>query len=1552
MVRVVRRKVGRRLRGGASTRRQRRFDFSLSTIRNIINNSSRNIANRVSPRDAQMIVNTVDRLARTSRQLADSGPRGRARGAASARRAASRGRRNAPRHPPASAPLPPPVPAARAAAAPDSPPVVYVPAAAAAAAPAPNYYPPSLPGSPWSSDDDSTPPSSPSPPPDLNAVGVRRTLPSFFRVLPSPHPPAGRPNYHARGRRKRKHNNYYILPKEILEFLYNNPNFQFVSETDPAEHVDLRRIRESIQYYGIRHFQEPHLNVTNRDRRNNPVKFAINELRKVLFTDKNNGTFFPTVEFANPDDDDSLDKLHIPSRDVRDLPVYIMLFVLWQVSQAAFNHPDASFTVQYAIGPDSVTHDPTRYVIKYPTNGHPVVINAGLGVTMNALRAIYMSIMRQFAAILPPSDPASRDFRLTWNGSEGSGTRIMLREYSEDFNVELSLIFTPVRSQRRGARWTPAVEKMLRETVGDAIVSVRNKNDDKCLLYCIVLGLLIKCRKDVDGRRTFGNTPAFIDDFEVYTKGCYLYTDDSEMSKLTRRLAHCLIVPEYSSGVVADPLIAFVEELDKKVGTTTSVTEFTDEFKTIERTLIPDKKLAGIDVYGIDFNINKHVYPLYISENRDNVMELLCVSPPNSDCSHYCLILNSEKLFRATGGKQFYSCSKCGQTYYHRRLLKDHRCSALPPRPGDAGGEYHYSKKGVYPEIDVDVGYCTKCRLAFTNEFEYGYHKEHCFMSGQSGYRHVQLVDYDVTQHPTLDGVPLDEKAEDDHVKNRRVMYADFESSIDPETGDHNFMSYGIYDWDDDIYECGYSLQGFFDFILSHAYDGPQEHVYVYFHNAMGYDANFVLRHVMKTEKYQNWGIQVIMKSSNRLQKLVFYSKNEGGDEHRLIHICDTFLFLTLSLERIVDSIRKDSLEINMNNFPRYFEVFANRYPWVEEKHINHILRKNIFPYRFFSSSKKLDVKIEEFRRVFEPKEENLQFFGERVTVADLSEGYADTQAVIDVFRCRTARDYHDLYLCCDVMQLADVFDRSMRILWDSHHIHLTRYLGMPSASWAAFLRHDPSMKIPLYENTFYAEFFKAMIRGGITSAPLRHAVADEFHSIIYLDVNGLYPYVMQAYKYPCGLFKFKPGGWTGEQCTVRLNEVFDRLERENKGMCFCVDLHIPEAVKRATDMYPFAPEHRQIYAEYYTDFEKKELTPFLRRWAEANEKEKMGAFNGLVCTLYDKKKYHVHWRILKFYMEHGVEVKKVWFGVEFDEGDYLAGYIRKNIEIRNTRKDELGKTLYKLLGNSIYGKTFESPFKRNTFEIVRDPTKLKGLLETGHISSMTPIDDLGWVVKMDGEDIVLDKPTYIGACVTEYAKLHMYSLLYDKLIPMFPGTPEEPGLQLVYTDTDSFIVRVRHPGGVAMQPADLFRYIKNKDPSLIGGIGGQVKSETGEDDTIQEIIALRSKVYAYRTIHGHHDRRAKGTTHEAQELQLNFEAYKETLEHLTAFNTNNTQFVRARFKVKTMKVGRRSLSVNDGKRYVEEDGIHTHAFGYPDIPAGVGDEDGDDDDDDDVEMN
>ena len=1212
--------------------------------------------------------------------------------------------------------------------------------------------------------------------------------------------------------------------------------------------------------------------------------------------------------------------LQIPMNDVFDLPIYVKMYVYESLAEIAQETP--SFSLQYSVTGE--TNAGGENIVLMDMDEIPITVT-NAEISRENFDMIYNQIMRTFMDLYPEGEAS-------WNGSEESGTRILIRNGYMGGYVTLSLNYLPARSAARSGQWTQQIENVLQSTVKGSVLSVRNREDHKCLIYCLIMGLIAKV-KGGEYSRLFRRNDFMIESSEIYTKAMYRIPDDANdlVTQHIKRLARLLLpVCCIQSNGSTDPLYELVQNIDMNAGTMLSLKEFREEFANLEKQLIPEE-ICGIDVYGLDFNVSTHIYPLYMSSNRNRNLELLCVTPiGNIPCSHYCLIMNKETLFRNSGGKQFFSCSKCGQTFFHRRILLEHNCP-MQLRPNEVPDHhgYHFSQKTDNPVTSIVVGCCSKCRLCFSDVFKYNYHKTHCFMDGKTGYRHVQLLTYNSSEHPVLKGEALDMDEENKHVARRRVLYADFECTIDPESGEHSFMSFGIYDILSDQYVCGYNLNDFFQFILKIAFENTQDLIYVYFHNAMGYDANFILRHVMKTPEYVNWGIQVIMKSMNRLQKLVFYIRED--ETTKMIHIGDTFLFLTLSLERIVGSIRRDDIEMNEQNFPRFFHIFKMTYPMVTDEDINHILRKNIFPYKFFVNSEMLQVAIETFLRIFEPKEENLKYFSERVTLEDLRESYEDTKHVIEVFDCKSAKDYHDLYLRCDVMQLADVFERSMEILWESHHIHLTKYLGMPSASWAAFLRHNPDMRIPLYEDTFFAEFFKGMIRGGITSAPLRHAVADENHSIIYLDVNGLYPFVMQAYDFPCGKFEFVPMGWEGEMCLIKLEEYYRMFEEQHKGMCFCVDLKIPDEVKYRTDMYPFAPEHRKIMEEYYSDARRKTLTPFLQKWSDANKGEKMLEFKGLVCTLYDKEKYNVHWRLLKFYIEHGIIVTKIYFGVLFDEGSYLAGYIRKNIEIRNTRKDELGKTLYKLLGNSIYGKTFESPFKRNKFEIVRDLTRLQGLYDEGNIAALTPVDEYGWIVRMDGDNIILDKPTFIGACVCEFAKLHMYTLLYDKLMHIFPSVGGEIGCQLVYTDTDSFIVRVRHPIDIPIHtPEELFAYIKSKDATLIGGIGGQIKSETGEDDTISEIIALRSKVYAYITRKGHLGKRAKGTTYDAQELQLDWETYKQTLESLQSFTTKNAQFVRKVFKITSFDMFRQSLSVNDGKRFICEDGIHTHAFGYP----------------------
>ena len=1044
-----------------------------------------------------------------------------------------------------------------------------------------------------------------------------------------------------------------------------------------------------------------------------------------------------------------------------------------------------------------------------------------------------------------------------------------------------------------GSRWREGIEAVLDKCFPHGgIMTVKNEADNLCLAYSIVIGL---CR--LAETNFFPRNERYLDLNRMAARITAHPSKAWEVEEARRLL---LKIKYRQEGDI-------FSKMDENMLQEFSTKEACEKLREVEDELIDKRTCLDVYMLRISASGTRRIYPCYMSnrkiEGDDRRIKLLNISVDGF--THFCLITYLFGVFKQTGGKIFEVCSQCHQAFYSRSMFQKHNCTAA----GQGNRlEFHWADRFTPEDWPLVEGYCKKCHLLFANKEAAEYHAKHCFMKHRSGTRFVKLSD-----EPTLSLDPGDEDSEKGHMLGRRKMFfADFECCI-REDGVHEVMSYGLYDTTDGTYYTGYSIGGFMTEIARLSKKHKEMHVM--FHNAMNYDANFILRYVLRT--YKDWSINVIMKSSSRLQSLKFLYQD--GKTKRRVRIGDTYSFIGLSLERIVNSVRKPTCEENLEVFPRFFEEFRKKYPWLKDEDIDKVLHKNLFPYKFFVSPDRLDTTIDNFERIFRPAPDNLQYFSENVTVAQLEENYPKFEEICALFRVRTARDYHDIYLLCDVMEITDVFMKARDSIHETHKIDICKYIGMPGATWAAFWKNTPGLHLPLYSDTRMAEFIAENTRGGVTSAPKRYAKATPRSSILYLDVNGLYPYVMQKYKYPCGKLE-----WLYLESVSRsdpqdyfMNVLCPKLKEEGKGCFIAVDLEFPPEVKKKTAQFPFAPNHELLHDCYYD--EDGEMYPFLKRWSEANGGEKMKAFHGLVGTLKKKIEYGVHWKLLRWYVKHGARITKLYHGMKFDEGDYLQEYVRLNIGLRNEVSDEMRKLVYKLLGNALYGKTFEDPFNRCVYLIVRNEEKLTGLLEEGFVKEIIPIDEENCIVKLDGEIVTLDKPTYIGACVTEYAKLHMYKLFYDKLMNVFPK------VELIYTDTDSFIVEVQHRAG--MTPEQLFAYIDRKCPGLIGKLGGQIKSETGTDDTIDEVIALRSKVYAYRTLKGKIGKRCKGVTAATQEKELDWEAYKECLLSLKAVPTTNVQFERRAFGIKTVELMKISLGANDGKRKILEDGIHTEPW-------------------------
>ena len=92
-----------------------------------------------------------------------------------------------------------------------------------------------------------------------------------------------------------------------------------------------------------------------------------------------------------------------------------------------------------------------------------------------------------------------------------------------------------------------------------------------------------------------------------------------------------------------------------------------------------------------------------------------------------------------------------------------------------------------------------------------------------------------------------------------------------------------------------------------------------------------------------------------------------------------------------------------------------------------------------------------------------------------------------------------------------------------------------------------------------------------------------------------------------------------------------------------------------------------------------------------------------LIPTLNNKEEYVLHYRNLQRYTDLDLKEKKAHRVSEFNHSPWLRQYIEFNTQKRTQPKNSFEKDFFKLMNNSVFGKTMENLWKRVEVKLATD---------------------------------------------------------------------------------------------------------------------------------------------------------------------------------------------------------------------------------------------------------
>ena len=184
---------------------------------------------------------------------------------------------------------------------------------------------------------------------------------------------------------------------------------------------------------------------------------------------------------------------------------------------------------------------------------------------------------------------------------------------------------------------------------------------------------------------------------------------------------------------------------------------------------------------------------------------------------------------------------------------------------------------------------------------------------------------------------------------------------------------------------------------------------------------------------------------------------------------------------------------------------------------------------------------------------------------------------------------------------------------------------------------------------------------------------------------------------------------------------------------------------------------------EYPKELHKLHLDlPFLAERKVINKTSK------LITSFEKKNQYVVHISALKQALNYGLKFKKVHRVIKFVLIAWTKSSIDKKTKLRMESKNKFGKGFYKLMNNTVYGKTMENVRNHRDIKLVITNARRKQLAFQPNYHTCKHFSKHLMAIELRKTRAYMNKSIYIGQTVLDIRKTLMYTFFYDYLKPKY----------------------------------------------------------------------------------------------------------------------------------------------------------------------------------------